>query len=145
MKCDGLIWGLWSLINIRPQVVLLILMGLFKGVLIIEPLEVLPVYLLKPQGSACSKSSETLNSDLHRPINTQQRKLLIVGKTLEAVKHRSWYAVSRQAGFYATRERCRSLGMDIEKGLKWASLFLLAEPSAKQHRDDDCWDGLGER
>lgn len=30
--------------------------------------------------------------------NTQQRKLLVVGKMLEAVKHLSWYAVSGQAG-----------------------------------------------
>lgn len=31
-------------------------------------------------------------------INTQQDKLLVVGKTLEAIKHLSWYAVSGQAG-----------------------------------------------
>lgn len=74
-------------------------------------------------------------------INSQQHKLLAVGKTLEAVKHLSWYAVRGQVGVGKLAKDVGGLGWILKKGggMGVFRLFLTAAPSPKQHRDDEWW------
>lgn len=63
-------------------------MGVFKGLLILKPLEILPV----PSKALRVGMLEVVRKLKQCPyghINTQQHKLLVVGKALEAVKHLS--------------------------------------------------------
>lgn len=57
-----------------------------------------------------------LKQCLYGRINTQQHKLLVVDKTLEAVKHLSWYDVRGQAGVGQLAKDVGGLGWIFKKG-----------------------------
>ena len=63
-------------------------MGVFKGLLILKPLEVLPVPS-KALRVGMLEIVRKLKQCPYENTNTQQHKLLVVGKALEAVKHLS--------------------------------------------------------